>query len=162
MAPLSRGFRLHTVWTRLSGGDLVHQVAFPRLLGEATASMLEYKQEKFPQSLMQGSKMAINLRLPSSNHWNIISDLVVPLTVDKYRQQCEAKHVEQDPEGESAGAGGFQRRHLLQGRLPRLWQVAAKLHPQQRPHTREPWRPHWTFSNTSMPSFSRPYMTWEA
>ena len=44
MAPLSlRGFRLHTVWTRPSGGDLVHQVAFPRLLGEATTSMLEYE-----------------------------------------------------------------------------------------------------------------------
>ena len=83
MAPLSfRGFRLHTVWTRLSGGDLVHQVAFPRLLGEATTSMLEYEQDKFPQGLMQGPKMAINLRPPSSDHWNIISDLVLPLTVD--------------------------------------------------------------------------------
>ena len=34
MAPLSfRGFRLQTVWTRQSGGDLVHQVAFPCFLG---------------------------------------------------------------------------------------------------------------------------------
>ena len=34
MAPLSfRGFRLHTVWNRLPGGDSAHQVAFPRLLG---------------------------------------------------------------------------------------------------------------------------------
>ena len=62
MAPLFfRGFRLHTVWNWLPGGDSVCQVTFPHLLGEATASMLEYKQEKFPQSLMQGSKMAINL-----------------------------------------------------------------------------------------------------
>ena len=68
--------------------------------------MLEYKQEKFPQSLMQGPKMAINLRPPSSNHWNIILDLVLPLTVDKYRQWCGAKCVEQDPEGESVGAEG--------------------------------------------------------
>ena len=51
-----RGFRLHTVWTQPSGGDLVHQVAFPCLLGEATTSMLEYEQEKFPQGLMQGPK----------------------------------------------------------------------------------------------------------
>ena len=107
MAPLSfRGFRLHTVWNRPPGGDSVHQVAFTRLLGEATASMLEYKQEKFPQSLMQGPKMAINLRPPSSDHWNIISDLILPLTVDKYKQRCEVKRAEQDPEGESAGAGG--------------------------------------------------------
>ena len=43
MAPLSfRGFRLHTVWTQQSGGDLVCQVAFPRFLGESTSSMLEY------------------------------------------------------------------------------------------------------------------------
>ena len=105
MAPLSfRGFRLHTVWTRPSGGDLVHQVTFPNLLGEATTSMLEYEQEKFPQGLMQGPKMAINLRLPSSDHWNIISDLVLPLTVDTYRQRCEAKRVEQDLEGRSVGA----------------------------------------------------------
>ena len=63
MAPLSfRGFRLHTVWTWLSGGDLVCQVSFPCLLGEVTASMLEYEQEKFPQGLMQGPKMVINLR----------------------------------------------------------------------------------------------------
>ena len=54
MAPLSfRGFRLHTVWTQQSGGGLVHQVAFPRFLGEATTSMLEYESEKFPQGLMQ-------------------------------------------------------------------------------------------------------------
>ena len=53
MAPLSfRGFRLHTVWTWQSGGELVHQVAFPHFLGEATTSMLEYKPEKFPQGLM--------------------------------------------------------------------------------------------------------------
>ena len=47
MAPLSlRGFRLHTAWNRLPGGDLVCQVTFPCLLGEATAPMLEFEQEK--------------------------------------------------------------------------------------------------------------------
>ena len=105
MTPLSfRGFRLHTVWTWPSGGDLVHQVAFPRLLGEATTSMLECEQEKFPQGLMQGPKMVINLGPPSSDHWNIVSDLILPLTVDTYRQWREAKCAEQDLEGRSAGA----------------------------------------------------------
>ena len=66
--------------------------------------MLEYEQEKFPQSLLQGSKMLINLRPPSSEHWNIDSDLILTLTMDTYQQWCEAKRVEQDPEGESAGA----------------------------------------------------------
>ena len=105
MAPLSfRGFRLHTVWTQQSGEELVHQVTFPHFLGDATTSMLEYEQEKFPQGLMQEPKIAINLRPPSSNHWNIASDLVLPLTVDTFRQRREAKRVEQDLEGKSAGA----------------------------------------------------------
>ena len=105
MAPLSfRGFRLHTVWTQQSGGDLVCQVAFPHFLGETTTSMLEYKPEKFPQGLMQRPKMAINLRPPSDNHWNITSDLVLPLAVDTFRQQREAKCVAQGLEGESVGA----------------------------------------------------------
>ena len=49
VAPLSfRGFRLHTMWTQQSGGELVCQVAFPHFLGEAITSMLEYEPEKFP------------------------------------------------------------------------------------------------------------------
>ena len=73
LAPLLfRGFRLHTVWTQQPGKDLVHQVAFPCFLGKATASMLEYEPEKIPQELMQGQKMAVNLRPPSSDHWMMI------------------------------------------------------------------------------------------
>ena len=66
--------------------------------------MLEYEQEKFPQSLLQGPKMSINLWPPSSEHWNINSDLILPLTIDTYQQQREAKRMEQDPERESVGA----------------------------------------------------------
>ena len=121
MASLSfRGFRLHTVWTRQSGGDLVHQVTFPHVLGEATTSLLEYEQEKFPQGLMQGPKMTINLRLPSSNHWNIISNLVLPLTVDTYRQWREAKRVEQDLEGKSVGAEGSPKEAPAPGKAPQV------------------------------------------
>ena len=105
MAPLSfRGFRLHTVWTRQSGGDLVRQVALPHFLGETTSSMLEYEPKKFPQGLIQGPKMAINLRPPSGDHWNIAMDLILPLAMDTFRQRREAKHVAQGLEGESEGA----------------------------------------------------------
>ena len=105
MALLSfRGFRLHTVWTRQSGGDLVHQVTFPHFLGETTMSMLEYEPEKFPQGLMQGPKMVINLRPPSSDQWNIALDLILPLAVDTFRRWCEAKCMAQGLEGESEGA----------------------------------------------------------
>ena len=121
MAPLSfRGFRLHTVWTRQSGGELVCQVAFPHLLGETTTSMLEYKLEKFPQGLMQGSKMVINLRPPSGNHWNIVSDLVLPLTTDMFRWQREAKHVEQDLEGESERAEVSPKEAPAPGKAPQV------------------------------------------
>ena len=65
--------------------------------------MLEYEPEKFPQGLMQGSKMAINLRPPSSDHWNITTDLVLPLAVDTFRQR-EAKCAAQSLGGESEGA----------------------------------------------------------
>ena len=96
MASLSfRGFRLHTIWTQQSGGDLVHQVAFPCFLGETTSSMLEYKPEKFPQGLMQGPKRMINLRPPSGDHWNIATDFVLPLAVDTFRRWHEAKRMAQ-------------------------------------------------------------------
>ena len=104
MAPLSfRGFRLDTIWIQQSGGDLVCQVAFPHFLGETTSSMLEYEPEKFPQGLMQGPKMAINLRPLSGDHWSI-ADLVLPLAVDMFRRWREAKRMAQGLEGESEGA----------------------------------------------------------
>ena len=121
MAPLSfRGFRLHTVWYRPPGGDSVHQVAFPHLLGEASTPMLEYEEEKFPQSLLQGPKMAINLGPPSSYHWNIDTDLILPLKIDKYKQRHEAKRAEQDPEGESAGAEGSPKEAPAPGKTPQF------------------------------------------
>ena len=121
MAPLSfRGFRLHTVWTRQYGGDLVHQVIFPHFLGETTTFMLEYEPEKFPQSLMQGPKMVINFRPPSGDHWNIALDLVFPLAVDMFRRQHEAKCVEQGLEGESEGAKVSPKEAPAPGESPQV------------------------------------------
>ena len=48
--------------------------------------------------------MLISLRPPSSEHWNINSDLILPLMTDTYQRRREAKLAEQDPERESAGA----------------------------------------------------------
>ena len=105
LAPLwFQGFRLHTVWNQPPGGEAVRQVTFPHLQGDATAPMLEYEQEKFPQSLLQGPKMSINLRSPSREHWNINSDLILPLTIDTYQRWRDAKRADQDPEREPAGA----------------------------------------------------------
>ena len=99
--------------------------------------MVEYDQEKFPQSLLQGPKMSISLWPPSSEHWNIDSDLILPLTIDTYQWWHEAKWAGQDPEWSLRELRHLQERHLLQRRLLRSWWVAARLHPQQRPHTRE-------------------------
>ena len=62
------GFRLHTVWNRPPGEEPVHWITFPCLRGDATAPMLEYEPEKFPQSMRQGPKIVIPLRPPSSLH----------------------------------------------------------------------------------------------
>ena len=87
MSPLSfRGFRLHTIWTQQPGGELACNVPFPYFLGESTSSLLEYESEKLPQGLRQGQKRVLNLKPPSTVHWNIASDLVLPLALDECRQ----------------------------------------------------------------------------
>ena len=101
---LFQGVRLHTVWSQPPGGEPVHQITFPRLRGEATTPMLEYELERLPQNMWQGPKTSITLRPPSSEHWNIKSDLMLTMTMETYKQWCEAKRAEQDPEQESAGA----------------------------------------------------------
>ena len=92
------------MWSWPPGGDPVHQIAFLHLRGDATAPMLEYEPEKFPQGLLQGPKMLINLWPTSHEHWNTESDLILTMMMDTYRQWLEAKRVEQDPEQESAAA----------------------------------------------------------
>ena len=92
----------------------------PHFQGEATASMLEYEPEKLPQDLMQGPKMAMNLRPPSHDHWNIVSDLVLPMAIDMFRQWREAKRTEQDPEGRSAGAEVSLKETPAPGKTPQV------------------------------------------
>ena len=99
-----RGFRLHTVWTPQAREDLVRHVAFPHFLGEADSPMLEYKPERIPQELMQSPKMAVNLRPPSNDHWNIASDLILPLIQGTLRQRREAKQAALHQEERSGGA----------------------------------------------------------
>ena len=87
MSPLSfRGFRLHTIWTQQPGGELARNVPFPHFLGERTSFLLKYESEKLPQGLRQGQKRVLNLKSPSTDHWNIASDLVLPLALDECRQ----------------------------------------------------------------------------
>ena len=64
--------------------------------------------------------MAINLRPPSSNHWNIDSDLILPLAIDMYKRRHEAKWAEQNPEGESAGAEGSPKEAPAPRKAPQV------------------------------------------
>ena len=114
LAPHSfRGFRLHTVWSRRPGEEPVCQIAFPRLRGDTTAPMLKHVPEKLPPNLLQGSKVAIPLKSPSSRHWNIDSDLTFGLAVDTHHQWHEAKETGQDSQQELAGAEESQSpRHV--------------------------------------------------
>ena len=60
-------------------------IPFPCFLGEGTSFVLEYELEKFPQDLRQGQKRALGLKPPSSKHWNIASDLVLPVALEECR-----------------------------------------------------------------------------
>ena len=71
--------------------------------------MLEYEPEKFPQSMQQGTKIAVSLMPPSKVLWNIDSDLIFTLMMDTYQQWLEAKRACQDPERGSAGAESSPR-----------------------------------------------------
>ena len=86
MSPLSlRGFRLHTAWSRQPGGELTHHVTFPHFLGEGNSLLLKYELEKFPQDLRQSQKRVLNLKPPSTDHWNITSDLIFPVALEECR-----------------------------------------------------------------------------
>ena len=77
--PLSlRGFRLHTTWTEPPGGETTHHISLPHFLGESNSSLIVYKSEKFPQDLRQGPKIAISLKAPAKDHWNIALDPILP------------------------------------------------------------------------------------
>ena len=87
VSPLSfRGFRLHTTWTQPPGGELTHHISFPCFLGEGNSSLIDYELEKFPPDLMQGQKIAIDLKPPAKDHWNIALDLILPWILEDSRQ----------------------------------------------------------------------------
>ena len=80
--------------------------------------MLEYEPERLPQSMRQGPKMSITLRPPSSEHWNIESDLMLTVTMETYKQWHEAKRAVQDPAWESAGAKASPKEVPVLAKVP--------------------------------------------
>ena len=86
VSPLSfQGFRLHTTWTQPPGGEMTHHIPLPHFLGESNSSLIDYESEKFPQGLIQGPKISIDLKHPAKDHWNIALDLILPWMLEDSR-----------------------------------------------------------------------------
>ena len=95
-------------WTQPPGGELTHHISLPHFLGEGNSSLINYESEKFPQGLMQGSKIAIDLKPPTKDHWNIALDLILPWILEDSRQRREAKRVAQAQGERSKGTKASQ------------------------------------------------------
>ena len=83
---------------------MTHHISLPHFLGKSNSSLIEYKSEKFPQGLMQGQKIAIDLKPPAKDHWNITLDLILPWMLEDFQQQCAAKRAAQSQEVRSKEA----------------------------------------------------------
>ena len=57
------------------------------------------------------------------------SDLILSLTMEMYRQRCEAKRAEQDPEGESAGAEASPKETPVPEKAPQAVAGGSKAAP---------------------------------
>ena len=92
VSPLSfRGFRLHMTWTQPPGGEMTHHISLPHFLGKSNSSLIVYESEKFPQDLRQGPKIAISLKAPTEDHWNISLDPILPWMLVDSRQRRVAR-----------------------------------------------------------------------
>ena len=69
---------------------------------------------------MQGQKIAIDLKPPAKDHWNITSNLILPWILEDSQQQCEAKRVAQAQEERSKGAKASQTEAPTPGEPPEL------------------------------------------
>ena len=74
---------------------MTHHISLPHFLGESNSSLIIYKSEKFPRGLMQGPKIAIDLKPPAKDHWNIALDPILPWMLEDSQQQRAAKRAAQ-------------------------------------------------------------------
>ena len=105
-------------WTQPPIGGLTHHIALPHVLGENNGSLVKYELEKFPQHLIQGSKIAIVLKPPTEDHWNITLDPVLPWILADSQSRCEAQQVAQAEEEVSKEAGTSQPEVPAHGEPP--------------------------------------------
>ena len=67
---------------------------------------------------MQGSKIAIVLKSPAKDHWNIALDPILPWILVDSRSRCEAQQVAQAKEEGSKEAGTSQPEVPTHGEPP--------------------------------------------
>ena len=113
-----RGFRLHTTWMQPPTGGPTHHIVLPHVLGKNNGYLVKYELQKFPQALMQGSKIAVVLKPPTEDHWNIALDPVLPWILVESRSQREAQQVAQAEEEGSKEAGTSQPEVPIHGEPP--------------------------------------------
>ena len=113
-----QGFRLHTTWMQPPAGGLTHHIALPHVLGENNASLVEYKSEKFPLDLIQGSKIAIGLKPPTKDHWNIALGPILPWILEDSWSRCKAQQATQAKEQGLKEAGTSQPEVPTHGEPP--------------------------------------------
>ena len=107
-------------WTQPLEEELTHHISFPRFLGEGNSSLIDHELEKFPQDLMQGQKIAIDLKPPAKDHWNIASDLILLWILEDSQQRHEAKRGAQAQEERLKGAKASQTEAPTPGEPPEL------------------------------------------
>ena len=112
-----RGFRLHMTWMQPPTGGLTH-IALPHVLGENNGSLVKYESEKFPQALKQHLKIAIVLKSPTQDHWNIALDPILPWILAHFRSRRKAQQVAQAEEEGSKEAGTSQPEVPTHGEPP--------------------------------------------
>ena len=83
---------------------MTHHISLPHFLGESNSSLIDYEPERFLQGLMQDPKIAIDLKAPAKDHWNITLDMILPWMLEDSLQRCMAKRVAQSQEMRSKGA----------------------------------------------------------
>ena len=69
---------------------------------------------------MQGQKIAIDLKPPAKDLWNIASDLILPWILEDSQQQRKAKRAAQAQEERSKGAKASQTEAPTPGKPPEL------------------------------------------
>ena len=113
-----RGFRLHMTWTQPPTGGLTCHIALPHVLGKNNRSLVKYESEKFPQHPIQGSKIAIVLKPPAEDHWNIALDPILPWILANSQSQREVQQATQVEEEGSKEAGTSQPEVPTHGEPP--------------------------------------------